>query len=108
MISPQANKLSTVKKCLNEVLKYGGSFSTRDLYPVSPTSLLCSPRLIHVSNLSKYQLALYQIDSLRVNGRFHGADGSIPEGQAIIMANLNECHELIEMVCPSLLTFSPW
>ena len=33
--SPQANKLSTVKKCLNEVLKYGGSFNARDLYPVS-------------------------------------------------------------------------
>lgn len=31
----QANKLSTVKKCLNEVLKYGGPFSPRDLYPVS-------------------------------------------------------------------------
>jgi hypothetical protein len=30
----QANKLSTVKKCLNEVLKYGGPFSPRDLYPV--------------------------------------------------------------------------
>lgn len=30
----QANKLSTVKKCLNEVLKYGGNFSPRDLYPV--------------------------------------------------------------------------
>ena len=32
----QANKLSTVKNCLNEVLKYGGPFSSRDLYPVSP------------------------------------------------------------------------
>lgn len=31
---PQANKLSTVKRCLNEVLKYGGPFSPRDLYPV--------------------------------------------------------------------------
>ncbi len=30
----QANKLSTVKKCLNEVLKYGGPFSPRELYPV--------------------------------------------------------------------------
>ena len=30
----QANKLTTVKKCLNEVLKYGGAFSPRDLYPV--------------------------------------------------------------------------
>lgn len=48
--------------------------------------------------LSKYQLALYQIDSLRVDGRFHGVDGSIPEGQGIVMAHLNECHELVEMV----------
>ena len=32
--SVKANKLSTVKKCLNEVLKYGGPFSPRDLYPV--------------------------------------------------------------------------
>jgi hypothetical protein len=30
----KANKLSTVKKCLNEVLKYGGPFNPRDLYPV--------------------------------------------------------------------------
>jgi len=77
-LMPIANKLSTVKKCLNEVLKYGGSFSTRDLYP--------------------YQLALYQIDSLRVDGRFLGADGTIPEGQGIVMAHLNECHELVEML----------
>ena len=32
--SIQANKLTTVKKCLNEVLKYGGTFNARDLYPV--------------------------------------------------------------------------
>jgi hypothetical protein len=31
----QANKLSTIKKCLNEVMKYGGPFNARDLYPVS-------------------------------------------------------------------------
>jgi len=77
-LMPIANKLSTVKKCLNEVLKCGGSFSTRDLYP--------------------YQLALYQIDSLRVDGRFRGVDGTIPEGQGIVMAHLNECHELVEML----------
>lgn len=34
MVPRQANKLSTVKKCLEEVLKYGGPFSPRDLYPV--------------------------------------------------------------------------
>ena len=67
-----------MKKCLNEVLKCGGPFSPRDLYP--------------------YQLALYQIDSMRKDGKFVGVDGTIPEGQGIVMAHLNECHELLEMV----------
>ncbi|KAH9023228.1 hypothetical protein EDB85DRAFT_1991999 [Lactarius pseudohatsudake] len=81
-LMPIANKLSTVKKCLNEVLKYGGPFNPRDLYP--------------------YQLALYQIDSLRQDGKFIGIDGSIPEGQGIVMAHLNECHELLEMLKQSM------
>ncbi|KAN0137097.1 Protein of unknown function (DUF2408) domain containing protein [Lactarius tabidus] len=81
-LMPIANKLSTVKKCLNEVLKYGGPFNPRDLYP--------------------YQLALYQIDSLRKDGKFIGIDGSIPEGQGIVMAHLNECHELLEMLKQSM------
>lgn len=51
----------------------------------------------------KYQLALFQIDSMRKEGKFVGADGSIPEGQGIVMAHLNECHELVEMVCLSCL-----
>jgi len=79
---PIANKLITVKKCLNEVLKYGGPFNARDLYP--------------------YQLALFQIDSLRKDGRFIGSDGSIPEGQGVINANLSECHELVEMLKESM------
>ncbi|KAL1725282.1 hypothetical protein EV714DRAFT_288025 [Schizophyllum commune] len=77
-LMPVANKLNTVKKCLNEVLKYGGPFSPRDLYP--------------------YQLALFQIDSMRKDGKFVGEEGNIPEGQGIVMAHLNECHELIEML----------
>lgn len=35
---------------------------------------------------------------MRKDGRFIGVDGSIPEGQGIINANLSECHELVEMV----------
>ncbi|EIN06053.1 hypothetical protein PUNSTDRAFT_115424 [Punctularia strigosozonata HHB-11173 SS5] len=81
-LMPIANKLSTVRKCLNEVLKYGGPFNPRDLYP--------------------YQLALHQIDSLRKDGKFIGVDGSIPEGQAIVTAHLNECHELVEMLKESM------
>jgi len=81
-LMPIANKLTTVKKCLNEVLKYRGPFNARDLYP--------------------YQLALFQIDSLRKDGRFIGSDGSIPEGQGVINANLSECHELVEMLKASM------
>ncbi|KAI0080140.1 hypothetical protein K474DRAFT_1638137 [Panus rudis PR-1116 ss-1] len=81
-LMPIANKLSTVKKCLNEVLKYGGPFTPRDLYP--------------------YQLALHQIDSMRKDGKFIGHDGNIPEGQGIVMAHLNECHELLEMLKRSM------
>ncbi|KAF9531718.1 hypothetical protein CPB83DRAFT_848609 [Crepidotus variabilis] len=81
-LMPIANKLTTIKKCLNEVLKYGGTFNARDLYP--------------------YQLALFQIDSMRKEGRFVGTDGSIPEGQGIINANLSECHELVELLKESM------
>jgi hypothetical protein len=35
---------------------------------------------------------------MRKDGRFLGSDGSIPEGQGLVMAHLNECHELLEMV----------
>ena len=48
--------------------------------------------------ITQYQLALHQIDLLRKDGKFVGVDGSIPEGQGIVMAHLNECHELLEMV----------
>ena len=47
----------------------------------------------------QYQLALHQIDQMRKDGKFiSGEDGSVPEGQGILMAHLNECHELLEMV----------
>jgi tRNA(Phe) wybutosine-synthesizing methylase Tyw3 len=77
-LTNQANKLSTIKKCLNEVLKYGGPYSPRDLYP--------------------YHLALHQIDQIRRDGKFHADDGSIPEGQAILVAQFSEAHELLEML----------
>ncbi|KAF9643296.1 hypothetical protein BDM02DRAFT_3132520 [Thelephora ganbajun] len=35
---PQGQYLSTIKKCLNEVLEYGGSFGARDLYPLKEQS----------------------------------------------------------------------
>ncbi|WVR03285.1 hypothetical protein IAU60_000276 [Kwoniella sp. DSM 27419] len=81
-LMPVANKLSTIKKCLNEVLKYGGPYTPRDLYP--------------------YHLALHQVDSLRRDGKFYAEDGSIPEGQAILVAQLSEAHELLEMLKESM------
>lgn len=83
-LMPIANKLSTLKKCLTEVLKYGGGLSPRDLYP--------------------YQLALSQIDAIRDDGKFKGRDGGIPEGQALLNANLCECHELVNTLRESIET----
>ncbi|KAH8923267.1 hypothetical protein BT69DRAFT_1242315 [Atractiella rhizophila] len=77
-LMPINNKLSTVKRCLIEVAKYGGVSSLRELYP--------------------YQMALSQIDDLRVDGKFLGRDGSVPEGQAILTAELGECYEIISML----------
>ena len=61
-----------------EVQKFGGPYSQRDLYP--------------------FQLSLAQIDELRTDGRFHGRDGSVPEGQAILNALLSEAHEIISVM----------
>lgn len=35
---------------------------------------------------------------MRKDGKFVRFDGTIPVGQDIVMAHLNECHELLEMV----------
>lgn len=76
-LMPIANKLSTIKRCLNEVQKHGGPFSARDLYP--------------------YQLALMQIERVRVDGKFIGQDKSVPEGQAILNAHLAESYEILQV-----------
>ena len=35
---------------------------------------------------------------MRKDGKFVSSDGTVPEGQGIVMAHLSECHELVEMV----------
>lgn len=56
----QANKLSTVKKCLNEVLKFGGPFNARDLYPVRTPLLrrIGFNYVIELSGLKSFALVL--------------------------------------------------
>jgi hypothetical protein len=81
------------------VLKYGGPFSARDLYPVSRTAIFFYIKLIEYL---QYHLALHQIDSLRKDGKFLSEDGSIPEGQAILVAQLSEAHEILEMLKESM------
>lgn len=45
---------------------------------------------------------MHQIDSLRKDGKFLSEDGSIPEGQAILVAQLSEAHEILEMLKESM------
>ncbi|KAI8140315.1 hypothetical protein BJV82DRAFT_623486 [Fennellomyces sp. T-0311] len=74
-LMPVHNQLSTVRRCLVEVTKYGKPDSPRDLYP--------------------YQMKLASIDNMRVNGIFYDEDNNIPEGQAICTALLNECYDIL-------------
>ncbi|KAI8971363.1 hypothetical protein BDB01DRAFT_811532 [Pilobolus umbonatus] len=74
-LMPVYNQLSTVRRCLMEESKWGKPDSVRDLYP--------------------YQMKLASIDDLRVNGTFSDKDGNIPEGQAICVALLNECYDML-------------
>ncbi|CAG8627653.1 24817_t:CDS:2 [Cetraspora pellucida] len=72
---PIHNQLRTVRKLLLEVKKLGGPFTNRELY--------------------HYQMKLASIDNLRTDGKFLDTDGSIPEGQGIVMALLNECYDIL-------------
>ncbi|CAO3612934.1 unnamed protein product [Mucor fragilis] len=74
-LMPVHNQLSTVRRCLVEVTKWGKPDSVRDLYP--------------------YQMKLASIDNMRVNGTFCDEEGNIPEGQAICVALLNECYDIL-------------
>ncbi|CEG73633.1 hypothetical protein RMATCC62417_08976 [Rhizopus microsporus] len=74
-LMPVHNQLSTVRRCLIEVSKWGKPDSIRDLYP--------------------YQLKLASIDNMRVNGTFCDEEGNVPEGQAICVALLNECYDML-------------
>jgi hypothetical protein len=40
------------------------------------------------------------------DGKIMGKDGTIPEGQGIVMAHLSECHELLEMVSTNAIQFN--
>ena len=54
-----------------------------------------------IPSSQQYWSASYQIDLLQVDGEFLGADGTMMEGRGIVMAHLNECHELVKMVFSS-------
>ncbi|KAI9480642.1 MAG: hypothetical protein EXX96DRAFT_563599 [Benjaminiella poitrasii] len=74
-LMPIHNQLSTVRRCLIEVTKWGKPDSVRDLYP--------------------YQMKLASIDNMRVNGTFCDEEGNIPEGQAVCVSLLNECYDIL-------------
>ncbi|KAI9295041.1 hypothetical protein K502DRAFT_324549 [Neoconidiobolus thromboides FSU 785] len=74
-LTPVHSQLFTLRKCLLEVKKYGGPFSARELYP--------------------YQIKLASIDNLRQDGKFLDDKNQIPEGQAAVMALLNECYDIM-------------
>ncbi|KAF7725868.1 hypothetical protein EC973_009200 [Apophysomyces ossiformis] len=81
-LMPIHNQLSTVRRCLLEVTKWGKPDSARDLYP--------------------YQMKLASIENMRVNGIFYDDEGNIPEGQAICTALLNECYDILHDIVATI------
>ncbi|KAL0075016.1 hypothetical protein J3Q64DRAFT_1384370 [Phycomyces blakesleeanus] len=81
-LMPVHNQLSTLRRCLVEVRKWGKPDSPRELYP--------------------YQMKLNSIDKLRQDGVFYDEEGNIPEGQAICIALLNECYDILHELLSSI------
>ncbi|KAI8376964.1 hypothetical protein BD560DRAFT_482310 [Blakeslea trispora] len=75
-LMPVHNQLSTVRRCLIEVTKWGKPDSGRRRFDL-------------------IFLLLASIDNMRVNGTFCDEEGNIPEGQAVCVALLNECYDIL-------------
>ncbi|KAI8805667.1 hypothetical protein BJ742DRAFT_819601 [Cladochytrium replicatum] len=66
-------QLDTLRRCLVELVRWKVQLSERELIP--------------------YQLKLAGIDNMRVDGKFLGSHGNVPEGQGVLHVLLNECFE---------------
>jgi hypothetical protein len=90
-LTPIFNQLQTVRRCLNEVQKFGIQ-DARELYPYSmkvtkppDKSLLLADPLRQLSS----------IDNMKVDGKFM-AGNDIPEGQGRVASLLAECFEICQ------------
>lgn len=72
-LGPIHNQLSTIRRCLLDLKRYGGISSMRELYP--------------------YQLKLDSIDNMKSDGKFI-IKNQIPEGQGAVVALLAECFDI--------------
>lgn len=72
-LGPIHNQLSTIRRCLLDLKRYGGISSMRELYP--------------------YQLKLDSIDNMKKDGKFI-IKNQIPEGQGAVVALLAECFDI--------------
>ena len=72
-LQPIYNQLNTLRRCLVEVKRSGGVNTSREMYP--------------------YSMKLHSIENMREDGKFV-VNGEIPEGQASIIALLNECFQI--------------
>jgi hypothetical protein len=57
-------------------------------------ALVINKKII-VRDLYPYQMKLASIDNMRFNGTFCDEEGNIPEGQAICVALLSECYDIL-------------
>ncbi|CAG8451163.1 813_t:CDS:2 [Cetraspora pellucida] len=97
----QATLLYLLHKCYRLIYKILSSSEpiAEPLIPIHNQLRTVRKLLLEVKKLDRelyhYQMKLASIDNLRTDGKFLDTDGSIPEGQGIVMALLNECYDIL-------------
>lgn len=94
-LMPVYNQLSTVRRCLIEVTKWGAPDSGKSYIRNGRAGALSNSNILLVRELYPYQMKLASIDNMRQNGTFYDEDGMIPEGQGVCVAILNECYDIL-------------
>ena len=89
---PVYNQLTTLKKCLEQVKKFGGVSSARELYPYSMKVMMRNSITGRKFVLMMDQLN--SIDDMRVDGKFV-VGNDIPDGQGSVVDLMEECFEML-------------
>ena len=83
-LMPLYRQLLTLKSCLQQLLQWKVELTFNELIPYQLKWSTVASLVIHPNK--------------QKDGKFHDQNGEIPEGQAILIELLEECHEYLEQM----------